>query len=100
MDENELNGMEEDIIDFEDEEGNVSRFCFIDTVFYNGEEYAMFEKVSDEDGDEPEYMVCRVTAETDDNGEDIDVFERTEEELETKLLEIFETRYSGEEEEE
>ena len=41
MDDNELNGMEEDIIDFEDEDGNVIPFAVIDYVFYNGDEYAL-----------------------------------------------------------
>ena len=48
MDENEMNSMEEDIIDFEDEDGNVIPFAVIDYVFYNGDEYALLTEVTDE----------------------------------------------------
>ena len=52
MDENEMNSMEEDIIDFEDEDGNVIPFEIIDYVFYNGEEYALLVEVTEEEQNE------------------------------------------------
>ena len=42
-----MNGMEEDIIEFEDEDGNVIPFEVIDYVFYNGEEYALLTEVTE-----------------------------------------------------
>ena len=41
MDENEMNGMEEDLIVFQDEDGNEYSFVVQDYLFYNGEEYAL-----------------------------------------------------------
>ena len=52
MNEKEMNGMEADIIDFEDEEGNVIPFEVIDYLFYNGEEYALLVEVTEEDENE------------------------------------------------
>ena len=48
MDENEMNSMEPEIIDFEDEDGNVYPFEVIDYLFYNGEESESFIPVEDE----------------------------------------------------
>ena len=72
MDENEMNNMEEDIIDFEDEDGNVIPFAVIDYVFYNGEEYALLTEVTEEEAEEEnqECIVCRVVAETEEDGEE------------------------------
>ena len=44
MNENEMNGMEgmeEDVIVFEDEDGQEYEFSVVDYFFYNGEEYAL-----------------------------------------------------------
>ena len=41
MADQEMNGMEEDIIVFEDEEGNEYSYTVVDYMFYNGEEYAL-----------------------------------------------------------
>ena len=70
MDENEMNSMEEDIIDFEDEDGNVIPFAVIDYVFYNGDEYALLSEVgqeADENGEE--CIICKVEAVTGEDGE-------------------------------
>ena len=40
MADNEMNNMEEDIIVFEDEDGNEYNYAVVDYLFYNGEEYA------------------------------------------------------------
>ena len=83
MDEYEMNGMEEDIIEFEDEDGNVIPFEVIDYVFYNGEEYALLTEVIDGAEDE-ENEECIVE----------------DEELAQKLVDIFNTKIMDEEKEE
>ncbi len=70
MDEQEMNGMEEDdVIVFEDEEGNEYSYQIQDYMFYNGEEIESFELVEDDD-------------------------------LAEKLVEIFNTKMAEDEEEE
>ena len=104
MDDNEMNGMEEDIIDFEDEDGNVIPFEVIDYVFYNGEEYALLVEVTDEeetDEEKQECIVCRIVTETEENGEESESFEPVEDEATAqKLVDIFNTKMADEEEEE
>ena len=104
MDDNEMNGMEEDIIDFEDEDGNVIPFEVIDYVFYNGEEYALLVEVTDEeetDEEKQECIVCSVVAETEEDGEETESFVPVEDEaLAQKLVEIFNTKMADEEKEE
>ena len=92
MEENEMNGMEADIIDFEDEEGNVIPFEVIDYLFYNGEEYALLVEVTEEDeeADRQECIVCQVVAETEEDGEETESFVPVEDEtLAQKLVDIF-----------
>lgn len=96
-----MNSMEEDIIDFEDEDGNVIPFAVIDYVFYNGEEYALLTEVTDEpeEEDNQECIVCRISAETED-GEETESFVPVEDEaLAQKLVDIFNTKMSDEEKE-
>ena len=103
MDDNELNGMEPDIIDFEDEDGNVISFEVIDYVFYNGEEYALLTEVTEEEPEEEkqECIVCRVVTEAESDGEETESFEPVEDEaLARKLVDIFNTKMADEEEEE
>ena len=102
MEENEMNGMEADIIDFEDEEGNVIPFEVIDYLFYNGEEYALLVEVTEEDeeADRQECIVCQVVAETEADGEETESFVPVEDEaLAQKLVDIFNTKMAEEEEE-
>ena len=103
MDDNEMNSMEEDIIDFEDEDGNVIPFAVIDYVFYNGEEYALLTEVteSEENKDNQECIVCRILAETEEDGEESESFVPVEDEaLAQKLVDIFNTKMADEEKEE
>jgi uncharacterized protein YrzB (UPF0473 family) len=103
MDENEMNGFEEDIIDFEDEDGNVIPFRVIDYVFYNGDEYALLTEVTEEESEEEsqDCIVCKVVAETEENGEESESFVPVEDEsLAQKLVDIFNTKISEEEKEE
>ena len=102
MNENEMNGMEEDIIDFEDEEGNVIPFAVIDYVFYNGEEYALLTEVTEEESEDEnqECIVCLVSAETEEDGEESETFIPVEDEvLAQKLVDIFNTKMADEEKE-
>ena len=68
MSDKEMNGMEPDIIDFEDEEGNTIPFEVIDYLFYNGEEYALLVEATEDDSEEErqECIVCLVAAETEE----------------------------------
>lgn len=103
MEENEMNGLEEDIIDFEDEDGNVIPFVVVDYVFYNGEEYALLTEVSDEENgeDSQECIVCKVVAETEEDGEETESFIPVEDEtLAQKLVDIFNTKIADEAKEE
>ena len=103
MNENEMNGFEEDIIDFEDEEGNIIPFEVIDYVFYNGEEYALLTEVTEEENEEEgqECIVCKVVAETEEDGEETETFVPVEDEkLAQKLIDIFNTKLADEEKEE
>ena len=103
MEENEMNSLEEDIIDFEDEDGNVIPFVIVDYVFYNGEEYALLTEVSDEENgeDSQECIVCKVVAETEEDGEETESFIPVEDEtLAQKLVDIFNTKIADEAKEE
>lgn len=103
MEENGMNGLEEDLIDFEDEDGNVIPFVVVDYVFYNGEEYALLTEVSDEDSkeDSQECIVCKVVAETEEDGEETESFIPVEDEaLAQKLVDIFNTKMADEAKEE
>ena len=104
MSDQEMNNMEEDIIVFEDEDGNEYSYAVVDYLFYNGEEYALMIEVTDEEPEEErqECIVCRVVAETDEDGEETESFELIEDEnLGQKLVEIFNTKMAedGKEEE-
>ncbi len=104
MDENEMNGMEfEDLIVFEDDDGNEYTYTVKDYVFYNGDEYALLaadEEEADEDGS-MECIVCRVVPVTDEDGEEAEDFELVEDEdLAEKLVEIFNTRLAEDDAEE
>lgn len=102
MADNEMNNMEEDIIVFEDEDGNEYNYTVVDYMFYNGDEYALLVEATDEEPEDgnQECIVCRIVAETDEDGEESESFELVEDEgLGQKLVEIFNTKMAEEEEE-
>ena len=78
-------------------------FEVIDYVFYNGEEYALLTEVTDEEtseDDKQECIVCSVTAETEEDGEETESFIPVEDEnLAQKLVDIFNTKMADEEKE-
>ena len=100
MTDNEMNNMEEDIIIFEDEDGNEYSYVVVDYMFYNGEEYALLTEVgqeADENGEE--CIVCKVEAAEGDDGEEDEEFVLVEDEaLAEKLIEIANTRLADDEE--
>ena len=102
MEDNEMNSMEEDIIDFEDEDGNVIPFAVIDYVFYNGDEYALLTENGTEGTEqEGECIVCKVVPVTGEDGAEDEEFELVEdEELAQKLIDIANTHMAEDEEEE
>lgn len=103
MNDNEMNNMEEDIIVFEDEDGNEYEYSVVDYLFYNGEEYALLVETDEEnkEDDRQECIVCRIVAETEDDGEETESFELVEDEsFGQKLVEIFNTKIADEEKEE
>ena len=102
MNDNEMNNMEEDIIVFEDEDGNEYEYVVIDYMFYNGDEYALLTEVTEEEAEEEnqECIVCRVVAETEEDGEETESFVPVEDEtLAQKLVDIFNTKMADEEKE-
>lgn len=104
MREEEMNGMEDDLIVFEDEEGNEYSYSVVDYLFYNGEEYALLTDAAaePEEDNSQECIICKVTTEEGEDGdEDSETFELVEdEELGQKLVDIFNTKMQEEEEEE
>ena len=100
----ELGGIEEDLIVFEDEEGNEITFVIEDYFFYNGDEYAVLteydteaENVRSEEGS----IVCKVVPVEGEDGEEDEEFVPVEdEEMAEKLIEIANQQLAEDEEEE
>ena len=96
---------DDDLVIFESEDGEEMTFSIEDYFFYNGEEYALLADV-DEDSEEDDEqgigcIICRVTTETDENGEEQDVFEPVEDDaLAERLFDIAMTKMNEKEEEE
>ena len=104
LDEN-LDGMDDDLVTFESEDGEEITFSIEDYFFYNGEEYALMADVTEETQEDDEdgigCIICRVTSETDENGEEQDVFTPVEDEaLADKLFKIAMTKMDEDSEEE
>ena len=105
MDEMEMNGMEdmeEDVIVFEDEDGQEYEFTVVDYFFYNGDEYALLTENGTEGTEqEGECIVCKVVAVTGEDGEEDEEFELVEDEgLAHKLIDIANTHMAEDESEE
>ncbi len=97
MDDKELNGMEgmeEDVIVFEDEDGQEYEFSVVDYFFYNGDEYALLTENGTEGTEqEGECIVCKVVPVAGEDGEE-------DEELAQKLIDIANTHMAEDDEEE
>ena len=94
--------MNDDLIVFESEDGEEYTFVIEDYFFYNGEEYALLTEVTEEEAEEEnqECIVCRVVADTEEDGEETESFVPVEDEtLAQKLVDIFNTKMADEEKE-
>ena len=106
MSDNEKNMMNEeqepDTVVFEDEDGNEYEFTPIDYFFYNGEEYCLLTEVLGEEEEEDEegleVIVCKMGNETNEDGEEEEVYNIVEDEaLAAKLVEIANTKMNEDE---
>lgn len=107
---------ERDIVEFTDEDGNSLQLEVLDTFYYNGEEFAVLGDVEDEcdceacgeeghehDEDcahEHNLYIMKIEAGTDENGEEIEEFIPVEDELMDALVEIVQTRFMEDDDEE
>jgi len=91
---------EDNIVELTDDDGVVSKFEYLATVPYEGDEYVAL-LVLDEDGNEPEgddNEVIILKIEQDENGEDIYV-SVDDEELSETVFNLFISSLDGEDEE-
>lgn len=110
---------ERDIVEFSDEDGDTLLLEVMDYFFYNGEEYAVLcdaDPEADEDHPEAECSECgdedcdgthehslyimRVVNSVNENGEEMEEFVSPEESLLDQLIEVVQTRFSEEDDEE
>ena len=101
---NEEMEMDEDLIVFEDEEGNEITFVIEDYFFYNGDEYAILTEYDTENDNvrsEEGSIVCKIVPAEGENGEEDEEFVPVEDEdLAEKLIEIANAQLAEDEEEE
>lgn len=123
-----MNEEDRDIVEFTDEDGNSILLEVIDTFFYNGEEFAVLaDFVEDEEGDETGCAACaqgeaseeacaccggcddegedvylmKIVGTTGEDGEEMEEFIPVEDDdLMEKLIEIVQTRFGEDDEEE
>ena len=91
---------EDNIVELTDDDGVVSKFEYLATVPYEGDEYVAL-LVLDEDGNEPEGddgEVIILKIEQDENGEDIYVSVE-DDEVSNKVFELFISAMDAEDEE-
>ena len=106
MNENEFNGedmeMDDDLIVFEDEDGNEITFVIEDYFFYNGDEYAILTEYDTENDNvksEEGSIVCKIETTEDENGEESEEFIPVEDdEMAEKLIEIANAQLAEEDE--
>jgi len=110
-----MNEEDRDIVEFTDEEGNVLPLEVLDTFFYNGEEFAVLSDVEEEEcegecatcgdgececGGEHDLYIMKIEVSTHENGDEIEEFIPVEDELMEALIEIVQTRFLEDDEEE
>lgn len=103
-------GMEPDVIVLEDDDGNELKLEVREYFFYNGDEYAILSEYNeatdqetdaegDEDNTDVDCYVMKITAFTDENGEEMETFEMIEDAaLEKRVMEIAQNRMNAEDE--
>ena len=101
---NEEMEMDEDLIVFEDEDGNEITFVIEDYFFYNGDEYAILTEYDTENDNvksEEGSIVCKIESVEGEDGEEDEEFVPVEdEEFAEKLIEIANAQLAEDEEEE
>ncbi|MBR0387053.1 MAG: DUF1292 domain-containing protein [Clostridia bacterium] len=101
---NEEMEMDEDLIVFEDEDGNEITFVIEDYFFYNGDEYAILTEYDTENDNvksEEGSIVCKIEPVEGEDGEEDEEFVPVEdEEFAEKLIEIANAQLAEDEEEE
>lgn len=97
MDELEMDGMD-DLVIFEDDEGNEYSFTVEDYFFYNGEEYALLADAEEDEEGNKGCIVCQVVC--DENEDEEEFVPVADEDLAEKLYEIATTKLNEEAEEE
>lgn len=113
-----MNTIEEpDIVEFSDEDGNTLLLEVMDYFFYNGEEYAVLCDADPEaaEGQEPHthseacgedcehehsLYIMKVVNMTGEDGEEMEEFVSPDESLLEQLIEVVQTRFSEDEDEE
>lgn len=122
-----MNEDERDIVEFTDEEGNSILLEVLDTFFYNGQEYAVLGDAGEDEEETCECEACeceehedgctceecegecegedvylmKIETSTDEKGEEVEEFIPVEDEdLMEKLIEIVQTRFSEDEDDE
>lgn len=99
-----------DIVEFSDEEGNTLSLEVLDYFFYNGDEYAVLgdpeddcecgcgceecEHECEDEEHEHSLYIMKVVASTNEAGEEMEEFIPVEEGLMEKLVEVVQTRFS------
>lgn len=114
-----MNEEERDIVEFTDEDGNALLLEVLDSFYYNGEEFAVLGDVEEEECDceggcehnhehgeecdhdhEHSLYIMKVEVSKDENGEEVEEFIPVEDELMEALVEIVQTRFFEDDEEE
>lgn len=105
-----MNEEERDIVEFTDEDGNSLLLEVLDTFFYNGDEFAVLGDVDEEEehqhaeGEECDHehslYIMKIEPGTDENGEEVEEFVPVEDALMEALIEIVQTRFLDDDEDE
>ena len=110
-----MNEEERDIVEFTDEDGNSLLLEVLDSFYYNGEEFAVLGDVEEEcdcgeegcnheHGEDCEHehslYIMKIETSTDENGEEVEEFIPVEDALMEALIEIVQTRFFEDDEEE
>lgn len=103
-----------DIVEFTDEDGNSLLLEVLDSFYYNGEEFAVLGDVDEDEECDCEHehgedcdcdhehnlYIMKVETSTDENGEEMEEFIPVEESLMEALIEIVQTRFFEDDDEE
>ena len=106
-----MNEEERVVVEFTGEDGNSLFLEELDTFFYNGEEFAVLGDVEDEEEEghvhgedcdhdhEHNLYIMKMESSKDENGEEVVDYSPVEEELMEALIEIVQTRFTEDDEE-